>query len=101
MSNKNLFKSSTISTDSLKSVPQTNTTNKAGGSAYQKDKRSALALIAATNCFNGTFYATAEDNLKLAKDASLALIDDPEFIAKVAVYSRDKSYMKDMVRLVA
>lgn len=93
MANKNLFGSSISST---KPVPAADTVNNAGGKAYKFDKRHALAQIAATNCFNGTFYASAEDNLKLAKEAALALVDDPEFIAKVAVYSRDKSYMKDM-----
>ena len=58
--------------------------------------RHALAQIAATNTFRGTYYASSEDNLKLAKDCALKLSDDPEFIAKVALYSRQKSYMKDM-----
>jgi 60 kDa SS-A/Ro ribonucleoprotein len=92
MANKNLFKSAGVT----KSVPQADTTNRAGGKAYKFDKKHCLAQIACTNCFNGTFYASAEDNLKLAKEAALALLDDPEFIAKVAVYSRSKGYMKDM-----
>lgn len=77
-------------------VKKANTVNKAGGNSYTFDPYHCLAQVAVTNCFNGTFYATAEQNLKLAKDAALALKHDPEFIAKVAVYSRDKSYMKDM-----
>jgi hypothetical protein len=96
MANKNLFKTTDTTKASTKTVVKADTTNKAGGKAYNFDKKHCLAQIAATNCFNGTFYASAEDNLKLAKDAAMALIDDPEFIAKVAVYSRDKSYMKDM-----
>lgn len=90
MANKNLFKNSGIN------VPAADATNKAGGKAYKFDKKHCLAQIAATNCFNGTFYASAEDNLKLAKDAANDLKDNPEFIAKVALYSRDKAYMKDM-----
>lgn len=97
MANPNLFKS----TNTPKIAPKADTTNNAGGRAYKMDKYTALAQIAATNCFNGTFYASSEDNLKLAKEAAMALTDDPEFIAKVAIYSRDKAYMKDMVRLVA
>lgn len=95
MANKNLFK--TVS-NSVKTVvaPKADTTNNAGGKAYKFDKKHALAQIACTNCFNGTYYASAEQNLKLAKDAAIELLDDPEFIAKVAVYSRDKGYMKDM-----
>lgn len=87
MSNINLFSTK---------IQPANALNNAGGKAYAFDPRHCLAQVAATNCFNGTFYATAEDNLKLAKDAALALKHDPEFIAKVAIYSRDKSYMKDM-----
>jgi 60 kDa SS-A/Ro ribonucleoprotein len=92
MANKTLFKSVGVS----KKVPAADTVNSAGGKAYKFDERHALAQIAATNCFRGTFYTSASDNLKLAKDAALALKDDPEFIAKVAVYSRTKGYMKDM-----
>lgn len=91
MVNKNIFKTGTTV-----NVPAADTTNNAGGKAYKFDKKHCLAQIAATNCFNGTFYASADDNLKLAKDAVNELKDDPEFIAKVAVYSRDKGYMKDM-----
>ena len=77
-------------------VPVADTTNAAGGKAYKTSDRQNLAQIAATNCFNGTFYVKAEDNLKIAKAAVEALRGDPEFLAKVAVYSRSKSYMKDM-----
>ncbi len=92
MANKNLFKSAGVT----KSVPKADTVNNAGGKAYKFEKKHALAQIACTNCFNGTFYASADDNLKLAKEAAMELVGDPEFIAKVAVYSRDKGYMKDM-----
>lgn len=70
--------------------------NEAGGVAYKMSDRQALAQIACTNCFNGTYYSSSDENLQLAKKAALALKKDPEFIAKVAVYSREKGYMKDM-----
>ena len=91
MANKNLFKSTPSS-----KVPAADTTNNAGGKAYKFDKKHCIAQIAATNCFNGTYYASAESNLELAKKAALDLKDDPEFLAKVAVYSRNRGYMKDM-----
>jgi 60 kDa SS-A/Ro ribonucleoprotein len=91
MSNKTLFSSSRTS-----KVPETDTTNAAGGRAYEMTPRHALSQIAATNCFNGTYYVDADANLQLAKDAVAKLRNDPEFIAKVAVYSRDKAYLKDM-----
>lgn len=92
MANKKIFKSASVS----RKVPVADTTNRAGGKAYTMNERHALAQIACTNCFRGTFYASAEDNLKLAKDAAMKLVGDPQFIAKVAVYSRTKGYMKDM-----
>jgi len=97
MANKNLFKSR----GATKSVPKADTRNRAGGKAYKMSDKHALAQIAATNCFNGTYYASAGDNLKLAKVAALNLTGDPEFIAKVAVYSRTKGFMKDMPAFLA
>lgn len=57
---------------------------KCGGWAYQLTPKEALAQIAVTNCFNGTFYADATKNLEVAKEAVAALEKNPEFIAKVA-----------------
>lgn len=90
MANKDLFKSQS------NQAPEATAINNAGGPAYNLTAKAALAQIAATNTFNGTYYTSAEDNLKLAKDAVANVKNDPEFIAKVAVFSRDKSYMKDM-----
>lgn len=92
MANKGLF----TSTNRAASVPAATTTNAAGGRAYEFTHKHALAQIACTNTFNGTFYADAETNLQLAKDAVNNLRNDAEFVAKVAVYARSKSYMKDM-----
>ena len=89
MANKKLF-------TSKRTPSAANTVNAAGGKAYAFDQRHALAQIACTNCFNGTYYVSAEDNLKIAKDAAQALADDPLFIAKTAIYTRSKGYMKDM-----
>lgn len=91
MANKNLFGNSSSSSPARAMVQ-----NHAGGKAYSLDKKELLAQIAATNCFNGTFYVSGEENLKLAKKAAQDLANDPEFIAKTAIYCREKSYMKDM-----
>lgn len=102
MANKNLFKSSqakispTAINRTHSKTPVTNTVNNAGGVAYLRTEKATLANLAATNCFNGTYYASAEDNLKLAKEAAIALKTDPLFIAKTAIYCRDKAHMKDM-----
>jgi len=92
MSNKKLFKSVGLS----RNVPVSNAVNAAGGKAYAMSAKQALATIAATNCFNSTFYVNAEANLAIAKEAALNLKDDPKFIAQVAVYARSHGYMKDM-----
>lgn len=90
MANKNLFKSTGSST------AVADTVNNAGGKAYAFTDKHAIAQIAVTNCFNGTYYADADSNLNLVKEAVKNLRKDPVFVAKVAIYSRDKAYMKDM-----
>lgn len=90
MANKNVF-------GSIQSIaPATTTVNAAGGVAYDLSAKQAIAQIACTNTFNGTYYTNAEDNLKLVKESVAKLRSEPEFIAKIAVYSRNRSYMKDM-----
>lgn len=93
MANKMLFKSV-----SGKMSPKTDTRNRAGGIAYSLGVKHALAQYAGTGCLNGTFYADAETQL----DEVLSLCEkcDPEFIAKTAVYSREKGYMKDLPALL-
>jgi 60 kDa SS-A/Ro ribonucleoprotein len=89
MANKGLFAS-------LKSLlPRADARNEEGARAYQLPPKHALAQLAATGCFNGTFYAQAHDQLA----AMLALVnqvDDNVFLAKLAVYSRERAFMKDM-----
>ena len=50
-------------------VPNATARNEAGGLAYDRSPEAALALYAATGCLNGTFYATAGEQL----DQALAL----------------------------
>jgi len=89
MANKNLFGSATST------LPRADARNEAGGLAYQMSPKHALAQLAATGCFNGVYYAAAED--QLATFLSLvSQVDDNVFLAKLALYSREKAYMKDM-----
>lgn len=96
MANKKLFASQP---SAVKNVPATNTVNSAGGSAYQMTDKHALAQLAATGTFGSTFYVSADD--QLAKVKELVNKVDPEFIAKVAVYARQKGFMKDMPAYLA
>lgn len=74
------------------------TRNAAGGLAYDLGSRGALAQYCATGTLNGTFYASAED--QLAKTMELASKVDTAFVAKVAVYARRCAFMKDMPALM-
>jgi 60 kDa SS-A/Ro ribonucleoprotein len=89
MANKNLFAS-------LKSLlPRADSCNEAGGRAYRLSPRHALAQLAATGCFNGTYYREAEQQLA-ALLALVEQVDDNVYLAKLAVYSRQRAFMKDM-----
>jgi 60 kDa SS-A/Ro ribonucleoprotein len=78
--------------------PKTDAVNEAGGRAYQLSPKAALAQYAATGCLNRTFYADAGEQM----EKILALIGelDAEFVAKTAVYAREKGFMKDMPALL-
>ena len=89
MANTSLF-------SSLKSLlPRAPIHNEAGGPAYSLKPKHALAQFAATGCFNGTYYADAEAQLDTLK-ALIAQVDDNAFLTKLAVYSRERAFMKDM-----
>jgi 60 kDa SS-A/Ro ribonucleoprotein len=82
-----------------KLAPQAEAVNEAGGAAYALEPRQALACYAATGCLSTTFYASAGMQL----DATLALCAkvEPEWIAKTAVYARERAVMKDLPALLA
>lgn len=89
MANKNLFKSSRTG-----NVPVADTHNNAGGAAYSMNAKHALAQMAATGCSNDTFYVSAEKQLK--DIVELCAKVSPEFVAKTAIYARERGFMKDM-----
>ncbi|MDX2200426.1 MAG: RNA-binding protein [Phycisphaerae bacterium] len=79
-------------------LPKANTRNEAGGSAYKLSPQHSLAQYAATGCINGTFYATADEQLE--RILNLAGQVAPEFVARVALYTRSKAHMKDTPALL-
>ena len=89
MANRTLF-SSTKS-----KLPRTDAWNEAGGRAYRLTPKHALAQLAATGCFNGTYYAAAESQLDTLRSL-VGQVDDNVFLAKLAVYARERAFMKDM-----
>ncbi len=93
MANKTLFQSI-----AGKILPNSDTLNEAGGRAYSLDAQHALAQYASTGCLNSTFYASAEEQLE--KVLGYCAKCEPEFIAKTAVYAREKGLMKDLPALL-
>ena len=82
MANKSLFASLTSR------LPRANAGNEAGGLAYKLEPKHALAQVAATGTFGNAFYSSAETQLDE--------VDDNQYLAKLALYAREKAFMKDM-----
>ncbi|HEY0366854.1 MAG TPA: VWA domain-containing protein [Pyrinomonadaceae bacterium] len=93
MANKTLFKSLIG-----KLLPATNAINEERAPAYTLSPKHQLAQYAATGCLNATFYATADE--QLAKVLELCADLDAEFIARTAVFCRERGFMKDMPALL-
>jgi 60 kDa SS-A/Ro ribonucleoprotein len=93
MANKNLFQ-----TVKGMFTPKADAINEAGGTAYKLSPKAALAQYAATGCFSHTFYADASEQLEKILELTKEL--DAEFVAKVAIYAREKGFMKDMPALL-
>jgi 60 kDa SS-A/Ro ribonucleoprotein len=89
MTNKSLFKSF------KNRLTRADARNEAGGPAYRLPPKHALAQLAATGCFGGIYYASAESQLAELR-ALVDQVDDNVFLAKLAVYSRERAFMKDM-----
>lgn len=97
MANKKLFKSTSKTKKTV--IPPVDTVNSAGGVAYEMSAKHALSQLAATGTFGSTFYISEED--QLAKVKELISKVEPSFLAKVAVYARQKGFMKDMPAYLA
>src|SRR5688572_31879685 len=93
MANKTLFKSIFG-----KPIPATNAVNEEHAPAYALPPKHQLAQYAATGCLNTTFYASADE--QLAKVLELCVDLDAEFIAKTAVFCRERGFIKDMPALL-
>ena len=93
MANKTLFQSIVG-----RFLPAATTLNRAGAVAYTHSPRHKLAQLALTGTLHQTFYANAEtqltDMLAMVKEV------DAAFIAKTAVFARERGYMKDMPALL-
>lgn len=71
-----------------------NTVNNAGGKAYSMSAKHELAQYAATGVFGNTYYTNAEADLERVH--KLAEKVPEQFLAQVAIYSRQVNYLKDV-----
>jgi 60 kDa SS-A/Ro ribonucleoprotein len=88
----------TFGTSVGKLLPKSDTVNAAGAPAFALFAKHALAQYSVTGCFNQTFYASAE--AQVAKVVDLAYEAPPDFVAKTAIYARERGFMKDTPALL-
>lgn len=81
-------------------LPVATTRNEAGGLAYGLSPKAALAQYAVTGCLSATFYASAEMQLTTVLNLCAHPEVSPEYIARLAIYSRQKGNMKDLPALL-
>lgn len=93
MANKNLF-ASYIG----KLLPRPNAKNRAGAPAYALAPRHQLAQLAMTGTLSPTFYASGANQLADVQELVAKL--PAGFVAKAAIYARQKGHMKDMPALL-
>lgn len=79
-------------------LPAADTTNEAGGVAYALSPQHALVQLAVTGCLNNVYYAGAAEQLD--KVLQLAAQVDASYVAKTAIYARERGHMKDMPALL-
>jgi 60 kDa SS-A/Ro ribonucleoprotein len=79
-------------------IPKAEARNAENAPAYFRSPEQALAQFAATGCLNTTFYASAEEQLDRVLDIAGRV--EPEFVARTAVYCRERGFMKDMPALL-
>jgi 60 kDa SS-A/Ro ribonucleoprotein len=74
--------------------PRADAVNEAGGRAYRLSPRHALAQVAATGTLNGVYYASADNQIDTV--VALAANVEDDYLARLAIYSRERAFMKDM-----
>jgi 60 kDa SS-A/Ro ribonucleoprotein len=95
MANQQLFRPGRIAR-ALARVPQADARNAHGAPAYAREPRLALAQFAATGCLANTFYSSAANEMTQLRELCQQLEHEPEFIAKTAIYCRERAFMKDV-----
>ena len=80
--------------------PKTLTTNLAGGQAYSQTNELALVSLLLTSFVNDQFYRSAQSSLDELRNL-VTKVEDKEFIAKAAIYARDKFGMRSITHALA
>lgn len=83
----------------MKLLPVADSVNREAAPAYAYGPEHKLAQLGATGTLQDGFYGTAE--AQLADVLAAALACTPDYVAKVAVYARQRGAMKDMPALLA
>ena len=79
---------------------KTLTENLAGGQAYTQSSEMSLISLLLTSFVNDQFYRGAKDTLNDLKKLS-EKVKDKEFVAKSAIYARDKFGMRSVTHALA
>lgn len=74
--------------------------NRAGGQAYSESKELALISLLLTSFVNDQFYRNSDNTINELKKL-ISSISDKEFIAKSAIYTRDKFGMRSITHVLA
>lgn len=80
--------------------PKTLTTNLAGGEAYSQTNELALVSLLLTSFVSDQFYRDAKTSLDELRTLS-SKVKDKEFVAKAAIYARDKFGMRSITHALA
>jgi len=75
-----------------------NAVNAEGAIAYAMTPKQALAQLAMTGCLNQTYYASAQ--MQLDQVLALCFEVPAEYVAKLAVFARERGRMKDLPALL-
>lgn len=80
--------------------PKTLTENLAGGQAYAQSNELALVSLLLTSFVNDQFYKSAQTTLDDLRTLS-SKVKDKEFVAKAAIYARDRFGMRSVTHALA
>jgi 60 kDa SS-A/Ro ribonucleoprotein len=79
---------------------KTLTENLAGGQAYKQSDELALVSLLLTSFVNDQFYKTAESTLTELRSL-VSKVKDKEFVAKAAIFARDRFGMRSITHALA